>query len=112
MWLCRVSGWSRPSLASRSLSVVSFRVADPRQALARGLANADGGEAPLAVAAMAADVLHDQSLQQSQAGGLQGALRGQDLGHGTVLGLGPGMEGGHELRPVDQPGLEREQAKE
>jgi hypothetical protein len=91
---------------------IEFRVADPRQALARGLADADGGEAPLGVAAMTPEMLDDESLHECQAGSLQGALLGQDLGHGSVPGLGPGVEGGHELGLVDQPGLEREQAEE
>src|SRR5262249_30736382 len=69
-------------------------------------------ETPLGIAAMTAEMLDDESLQEGQAGGLQGALLGQDLGHGSVPGLGPGMEGGDELGLVDQAGLERQQAKE
>src|SRR5262249_49573381 len=61
---------------------------------------------------VAPEVLDDQSLHQGHAGGREGAVLGQDLGHGAVRCLGPSMEGGDELGLVDQPRLERQQAEE
>jgi hypothetical protein len=91
---------------------VEFEIADLCQALASGPADADGGEAPLEVAAVTPEMLDDESLHEGQAGGIQSALLGQDLRHGAVPGLGPGMEGGDELGLTDQPRLERQQAEE
>jgi hypothetical protein len=102
-------GRARADLSERG---VDLRVTELSQALAGGRADAEGGQAPLGVAAVAPEVLEDQSLHQGQAVGRQGALLGQDRGHGSVSGLGPGMEGSHELSLVDQPGLERQQAEE
>jgi hypothetical protein len=91
---------------------VELAVADSGQALASGLADSDGGKASLGIAAMTPEMLDDESLHEGQAMGLQGALLGQDLSHGSLPGLGPGVEGGHELGLVDQPGLQRKQAEE
>jgi hypothetical protein len=57
-------------------------------------------------------MLNDQLLHQGLAGGIQGALLSQDQSHGAVAGLGPSMEGGHELSLIDQARLERQQSEE
>jgi hypothetical protein len=102
-------GRTRADMGQRGIELA---VSDPGQALACGLADADGGEAPLGIAAMTPEMFDDESLQEGQAVGLHGVLLGQDLSHRSVPGLGPGVEGGHELGLVDQPGLQREQAEE
>src|SRR5262245_41717088 len=91
---------------------VEFGVGDLRQAVASGSADGESGEALLGIAAVTPEMLDDQSLHQGQAGGIQGALLGQDLGHAAVPGLGPCMEGGYELSLIDQPRLERQQSEE
>jgi len=87
---------------------VELGISDLREALAGGAADAESGQAPLRVVAVAPQVLDDQPLHQGHAGGREGALLGQDRGHGAVRGLSPGMEGGHELGLVDQARLERQ----
>ena len=90
---------------------VELAVANPRQARACGPAYAHSGETLLGVAGVAPELLDDETLDEGQAGGVQCAVFGQDLGHGSVPGLRPGMEGGEELRLIDQAGLQREQTE-
>src|SRR5262249_57349495 len=64
------------------------------------------------VAAVAGEVGGGQALQQGAMRRVQVAQSDQVVGQRAGLVLGPGVEGGHQRRPIDQAGLEGQQAQE
>ena len=88
------------------------RVLHGGQALERGLAGGDGDEAAHDVAAVGLDVQVGQGLNHRPLGGAQVAQGDGVVGQRSRLVAGPGVEGGHELGRLDQPGLQREQAEQ
>jgi hypothetical protein len=102
----------RMGQADASEGRLDLRVAQVGQALARGPGGGDGGEALLRVAGVSLDVQGGQGLDGGSLGGIEVAQRDQVVGQGPRLVAGPGVERGHELRLLDQAGLQGEQAEE
>jgi hypothetical protein len=92
--------------------VLDRGVADGRERLAGGAAGADGGEAPLHVAAVLLEVAGDEGFDGRAVVGLEVAATDEVVGQGAGLVAGPGLEGGHELPLVDEADLEGEQSEE
>ena len=65
-----------------------------------------------AIAAVGLDVHGRQGLDGGPLGGIEVPLRDEMVGEGARLVAGPGVESGDELRRLDQPGLQGEQAEE
>ena len=87
------------------------RVAQVGQAVADRPAGGDGGEALSHIAAVGLDVHGRQGLDGGPLGGIEVPLRDEMVGEGARLVAGPGVERGDELRRLDQPGLQGEQAE-
>ena len=84
---------------------IEVRLADHREALAGRAAGGDDGQAPLGIAVVAAEVGGGQAVQQVAMGGLEVSQGDEVLGERPGLIPGPGVEGGHQRRLVDQAGL-------
>ena len=72
----------------------------------------EGGEALPRIATVDRQVLGHQCLEQGASRTRDGALLGQDLGHGPVLGLGPGVKGNQQGVLIDHPILKSQQTEE
>ena len=102
----------RASGADPAERPLDLRVPDRREALERGLAGGDGGQALLDVAAVGLDVQVGQGLDHRPLGVAQVAQGDEVVGQGSRLVAGPGVEGGDELGRLDQAVLQREQAEQ
>ena len=100
------SAATRARLAWRSGSAIGSR------SLAGRAERAEGGQAPLGVAAVLLEVLADQGLEQGVGARRQGARSTQDLAQGPGLVGDPGVEGGEQGVAVDEVDLQGEEAEE
>src|SRR5262249_37273451 len=90
---------------------VDLRVVDGEAPPGRG-PEPDGGEALLGVTSVFLEVLGGQRLDQPAPLDVEMAERLQVVGQVEVLLAGPGVEGRHEMGPVDQADLKGQEAAE
>ena len=99
-----------PSLAQGDVAEcpADVRVAQVRQAFQCGPSGGNGGQARGDVAAVGLDVQVGQGFDDRPLGDVEVAECDQVVGQRPGLVAGPGVEGGQELRRLDQVVLQRE----
>ena len=91
---------------------IERRITESTQAFPGRSAQADGRQALLRIAAVLREMSRRQGLDRDAIGVVQVTASRQMVGQRPGLVASPGLEGGDELGLVDEPDLQRDQAKE